>query len=90
MPLAIRQFRGYLAAQETHMSKGVVVIEANGESFMVPVAELANYQIPVAEIVPAVLNSMGISSEGLNSTDLDEALTSWKNPVVAYLPEQPK
>ena len=72
------------------MSKGVVVIEANGESFMVPVAELANYQIPVAEIVPAVLNSMGISSEGLNSTDLDEALTSWKNPVVAYLPEQPK
>jgi len=65
------------------------VIESEGESYLVPLADLAGYKIPVAEIVPAILRSMGVGADELNSADLDETLASWKNPVVAFLPDQP-
>ena len=69
------------------MRKGAVLVELDGESYIVPERELAAYKLPVAEIVPAILGSLGVSPQEAGGSNLDEVLASWRNPVVAFLPE---
>lgn len=69
------------------MRKGAVLVELDGDNYLVPVEELEAYKLPVAQIVPAILGSLGVRPEEAAGAALDEMLASWKNPVVAFLPD---
>jgi hypothetical protein len=68
---------------------GNVLVELDGEVFVLPVGELGPYRLAVSDIVPAILDSVGASTDELSGPELEDRLASWKNPVLAFLPQRP-
>jgi len=66
-------------------AKGKVIVKADGKYYLIPEERLESYRIPIAEIVPEILKELGAPSD-LDGPELEDKLSSWENPVIAYLP----
>ena len=67
--------------------RGKVIVKIDGKYYLVPEEKLESCRIPVAEIIPEILKEIGAPSD-LDGPELEDKLSSWENPVIAYLPSE--
>jgi len=70
-------------------SKGRVIIKVGEQFYAIPDDKLAEFQIPLSEIIPAILKEVGAPAD-LKDSELEEKLASWTNPVIAFIPDTEK
>ena len=70
-------------------SKEKIVIELADRLFVVPEDKLESYRIGLDEIVPAILQEVGVQNDkDIPEEELEEKLASWVNPVIGVISDE--